>query len=133
MTHEAQNRLTPVKVMIVDDNSEMRTLIRSLLKDVAQEFIECAGGEEAVAQFATERPDWTLIDIVMPGVDGFSATKQIKALFPTARILIMTQHDNRMLRNLASEAGATGFLGKAELTRLESIIASGGTDGGTPG
>ena len=59
-----------MKIMIVDDNSEMRTLIRSLLKDVAQEFVECAGGEEAVARFATERPDWTLMDVVMPGVDG---------------------------------------------------------------
>jgi two-component system invasion response regulator UvrY len=120
--------------MIVDDNSEMRTLIRSLLSGVAQEFVECAGGEEAVAGFAKERPDWTLMDVVMPGVDGFTATRRIKAQFPEARILVMTQHNNTMLRNLAREAGATGFLGKEELTQLEGMIAAGGeiTDSGLP-
>ena len=97
--------------------------------------VEDAGGEEAVTRFATERPDWTLMDIVMPGVDGLTATRRIKAQFPKARILVMTQHDNSMLRNLAREAGATGFLGKEELTRLEgTIIAAGGeiTDSGLP-
>ena len=123
-----------MKIMIVDDYSEMRTLIRSLLKDVAQEFVECVSGEEAVARFTTERPDWTLMDVVMPGVDGIVATRLIKAQFPVARILVMTQHDNRMLRNLASEAGALDFLSKADLTRLETIIALGGeiTDTGLP-
>ena len=121
--------------MIVDDSAEMRTLIRSLLKSVAREFVECAGGEAAVTRFATERPDWTLMDIVMPGVDGLTATRRIKAQFPEARILVMTQHDNRMLRNLAREAGATDFLSKEELTRLEGIICAAGgeiTDSGLP-
>ena len=108
--------------MIVDDNAEMRALIRSLLKDAAQEFVECTGGEEGVATFPVQRPDWTVMDVVMPGMDGYTATRAIKAQFPEARILIITQHDNRKLRDLAREAGATGFLGKEELTRLEGII-----------
>jgi CheY-like chemotaxis protein len=120
--------------MIVDDNAEMRTLIRSFLKGVAQEFVECASGEEAIARFATERPDWTLMDIVMPRMDGLAVTRRIRSQFPQARILVMTQHDNSMVRDLASKAGATGFLAKEELTRLESIIASDGeiTEGGSP-
>ena len=56
--------------MIVDDNVEMRALVRSLLSDGAYEFVECASGEEAVARFAVERPDWTIMDVVMPGMDG---------------------------------------------------------------
>jgi len=108
--------------MIVDDNADMRALIRSLLSGVAGEFVECAGGEEAVATFANERPDWTVMDVCMPGVNGLAATRRIKAQFPEARILIITQHHNPKLRDSAREAGATGFLGKEELTRLESII-----------
>ena len=108
--------------MIVDDHVEMRTLIRSLLADVAQEFVECANGAEAVAGFAIERPDWTLMDIVMPGMDGLTATRRIKAQFPEARILIITQHDSHQLRDSVREAGATGFLGKEELTLLQGII-----------
>jgi two-component system, NarL family, invasion response regulator UvrY len=108
--------------MIVDDHAEMRSLIRSLLSGVAQEFVECANGAEAVAGFETEHPDWTTMDIVMPGMDGLTATRQIKSHFPDARILIITQHDNRNLRASAREAGATAFLGKVELTLLEAMI-----------
>jgi CheY-like chemotaxis protein len=111
--------------MIVDDNAEMRTLIRSLLSVVAQEFVECAGGEEAVARFAKERPEWTIMDVVMPGMDGLTATRRIKAQFPEARILIITQHHNPKIRDSAREAGATGFLDKEDLTRLEDIITEG--------
>jgi CheY-like chemotaxis protein len=119
-----------VKVMIVDDNAEMRTLICSLLSGIAQEFVECASGEEAIARFATERPDWTLMDVVMPGMDGLTATRRIKGQFPEARILVITQHHNPKLRDSAREAGATGFLGKEELIQLEEILTGG--CGGTP-
>jgi CheY-like chemotaxis protein len=108
--------------MIVDDHAEMRTLIRSLLSGTAQEFVECAGGEAAVAKFPSERPDWTIMDIRMPGVNGFAATRQIKSQFPDASILMISQYDNPKLRDLAVEAGATGFLSKEELTRLNGIL-----------
>jgi CheY-like chemotaxis protein len=112
--------------MIVDDNAEMRMLIRSLLSGVTQEFVECGGGEEAVTTFPRERPDWTLMDVVMPGMNGLTATRWIKARFPNARILIITQHENTKLRDSAREAGATGFLSKEELTRLEDIVVGDG-------
>ena len=108
--------------MIVDDNAEMRTLIRSLLSGVVQEFVECAGGEEAVAKFATERPDWTVMDVCMPGMNGLTATRRIVAQFPEARIVVITQYDDRKLRDLAREAGATDFLSKEELIRLDAVI-----------
>jgi CheY-like chemotaxis protein len=118
--------------MIVDDHAEMRTLIRSLLGNVDREFVECATGDEAVAKFAAERPDWTVMDICMSGLNGLVATRQIKAQFPEARILIITQYDNLLLRNSASDAGATDFLSKEDLTRLESILSidSGAKNGG---
>ena len=118
--------------MIVDDNAEMRTLIRTLLCRVAHAFAECASGAEAVARFAAERPDWTLMDITMPDMDGLTATRRIKALFPEARILVITQHHSFKLRDSALEAGATGFLEKEQLTRLEGILngADGDTNGG---
>jgi CheY-like chemotaxis protein len=121
-----------VKVMIVDDNAEMRTLVRSLLSAGAHEFVECASGEEGVARFATERPDWTVMDVVMPGLDGLTATRRIKAQFPEARVLVITQHHNLKLRDSAREAGATGFLAKDQLIALESILTGNGAgpDGG---
>jgi two-component system, chemotaxis family, chemotaxis protein CheY len=119
---EIKTRTPPVKVMIVDDNAEMRTLIRSLLSGVAHDFVECAGGEEGVSRFATEHPDWTIMDVCMPGVNGLAATRRIKAQFPEARILVITQHHSLKLRDSAREAGATSFLEKDQLVCLESIL-----------
>ena len=122
LSNGTNNQIDRVKVMIVDDHAEMRTLVRSLLSGIAQEFVECAGGEQAVAAFPVECPDWTIMDICMPGMDGLVATRRIKAQFPVARILIITQHQTLKLRDAAREAGATGFLSKEELTRLEGVI-----------
>jgi len=119
--------------MIVDDSVEMRALVRSLLSGVASEFVECASGDEGVARYATERPDWTIMDVVMQGMDGLTATRRIKAQFPEARILVMTQHHNLKLRDSAREAGAASFLEKDQLVSLESILTESGntTNGGS--
>ena len=64
-----------MKVMIVDDSMEMRGLVQSLLEHVASEFVECADGDEAVAAYAAERPDWTVMDVAMARLDGIHATR----------------------------------------------------------
>ena len=127
------NRSGLVKVMIVDDNAEMRTLIRSILSAAGREFVECTGGADAVARFPVERPDWTLMDVVMPEVDGLTATRRIKAQFPDSRILVITQHQNPKLRDAAREAGAAAYLGKEELARIEEILAGTAASSWTPG
>ena len=96
-----------MKVMIVDDNAEMRALIRSLLRGVATEVFECADGAEAVSAYATAQPDWTVMDVVMPGVDGISATRVIKQRFPDSCILIITQHENPRLEETARDRKST--------------------------
>ena len=112
--------------MIVDDHAEMRALIRSILSNLAQEFVECANGEDAVVTFASERPAWTVMDVCMPGVNGLGATERIKAQFPDARIVIITQHHHAKLQELARAAGADWFVNKENLDRLENIFR--GTD-----
>ena len=62
-----------MKIMIVDDNQEMRKFLRTLLERADVEFIECDDGSEAIAQFAEALPDWTLMDVRMSQVDGLSA------------------------------------------------------------
>jgi CheY-like chemotaxis protein len=108
--------------MIVDDNGDMRTLIRCILADVAQEFVECADGRIAVDAFPAERPDWTLMDIVMPVMDGLTATRLILAKFPGAKIIAITQQENPKLVDSARNAGVSGFLSKENLTQLEAIL-----------
>lgn len=114
-----------MKVMIVDDNAEMRGLIRTLLSGVANEFVECADGTEAVAVFGVEHPDWAVMDVAMKQMDGLTATRLIISSFPDSRILIITQHNHPKLRDNARDAGAEGFLLKENLIELRSLISVG--------
>src|SRR6478752_6800633 len=59
-----------MKIMIVDDHAEMRRLLRSMCSDLTSEVTECADGAQAIAAFAQDRPDWTIMDIAMKGVNG---------------------------------------------------------------
>ena len=112
-----------MKVMIVDDNAQMRGLIRNMLEQVASEFVECSDGQEAVAAFEMERPDWAVMDVAMGVMDGLTATKLIKSRFPTSQIMVITHHNNPKLRERAQEVGASGFLLKEDLLELRTALA----------
>jgi len=114
-----------MKVMIVDDNAEMRGLIRTMLAGVASEFVECADGQEAVDVYGVERPDWAVMDVAMAAMDGLTATQKITSKFPGSHIVVVTQHNNPKLRERAQEAGAEGFLLKEDLMELRSLLAVG--------
>ena len=112
-----------MKIMIVDDHAEMRRLLRSTLSHMADEFVECDNGSEAVTAFERERPDWTIMDIAMKPMDGLEATSRIKARFADARIVILTQHDSPPMREAALSAGACGFLAKENLDQVTALLA----------
>ena len=115
--------LKSVKVMIVDDRQSFRELLKSFLKPWATEVVECSNGLEAVSRYGEATPDCVLMDIKMPEMDGLTATKRIKAAFPEARILVLTQYDEPDMRAAAREAGACGYLLKENLADLGSALA----------
>ena len=112
-----------MKVMIVDDNAKMRSLIRTVLAGVACEFVECTDGGEAVALYGKERPDWAVMDVAMRTMDGLTATRLITARFPGSHVVVVTQHNNPKLRERAQEAGASSFLLKEDLVELRALLA----------
>ena len=63
------------------------------------------------------------MDLMMPGVDGLTATSQIVSSFPVAKIIIVTSHDSDALREKASNAGAIGYVLKENLSDLKALIA----------
>jgi CheY-like chemotaxis protein len=111
-----------MKIMIVDDHAEMRRLLRSMFTDPTSEVTECADGAQAVAAFAHHRPDWTIMDIAMKGVNGLEATRRIQKEFAGSRIVMLTQHDTPQMRAAALEAGACAFVSKENLAQLNTII-----------
>jgi CheY-like chemotaxis protein len=112
----------PLNILIVDDHAEMRQLIRSLLAGLGAEVNECADGSEALAAYRKHIPDWVLMDIKMKELNGIDATRQLRAAFPGARVIIVSEMGNASSRKAAQEAGACAYLLKENLVSLPSML-----------
>ena len=66
-------------ILVVEDQEDNRRIMRDLLTSAGYEVMEAVTGEEGVAAAETHRPDLILMDIQLPGLDGYEATRQIKA------------------------------------------------------
>jgi NarL family two-component system response regulator LiaR len=101
-----------IKVLLVDDHAVVREGLRTYLdlEDRLAIVGEAANGREAVDKVRALRPDVVLMDLLMPEMDGITATKAIKEVAPEVKIIVLTsfQDDEHILP--AIEAGATGYL-----------------------
>lgn len=86
------------------------------------DFIEAANGMQACGEYQLHSPDWVIMDIEMPIMDGITATKTILKLRPNAKIIVVTQHGSTALEDAALKAGAHAFLSKENLLDLPSLL-----------
>ncbi|MEP7273035.1 MAG: response regulator transcription factor [Acidobacteriota bacterium] len=112
-------------LLIVEDSERMRRMIKSLVKGMTAHVYECSDGLEALDAYTRHRPDWVVMDLEMNQMDGITATRQITAAFPEARIVIVSNHDSEDLRRAASNAGASGYVAKENLIELRRILSGG--------
>lgn len=105
-------RSAAIRVLIVDDHAIVRRGIRALLSEAGGFNIvgEVDNGRSAVLAAAETQPDVILMDLLMPGMDGIEATRQITAQQPQMRVLVLTSFaaDNKVFP--AIKAGAVGYL-----------------------
>jgi len=102
----------PIRVLLVDDHAMVRRGLATFLKvyDDLQLAGEAENGVDAIQQCAEFKPDVVLMDMVMPGMDGASATRAIRQQFPNVRVIALTSFKERELIKNALEAGAIGYL-----------------------
>ena len=121
-----------MRVLIVDDSEQMRSAIRGLLGDLAEETFEACDGADALEACRACRPDWVVMDVRMAGLDGISATRLVKAAFPGTNVLVVTSFDDPGVREAAAAAGASAFVLKDDLLALRRVLSARRGPGGSP-
>ena len=116
-----------MKLMIVDDHPGVRDLIRHLVGGRADtEVCECASGEEAVRAASRFQPDLVTMDVRMPGLSGFAATRALLEVHPSARVVIVTLFPLPDLRDAAASCGAVACVVKENLAQLRAVFVQHG-------
>jgi len=104
--------MAKIRILLTDDHTLFRQGIRTLLSAESDLEIvgEAANGAEAVEKITELRPDLVLMDIGMPGLSSFEATRQIKKIRPDTRILFLTMYDDEDYLVQCMEVGASGYV-----------------------
>lgn len=101
-----------MKLLIVDDAPEMLKAFRDILEAHGCEVYEAENGEEALIKYAEVKPDIVLMDILMPRMDGISATKRMLQNDPQAKIIVISAVGKSGLKKECLAAGAKEFIVK---------------------
>src|SRR5688572_24530022 len=106
-----------IRVLVVDDHPVLRDGVAAILENQADMTMvgEARSGSEAIERFAALRPDVTLMDLQMPGMNGVEAINAIRAANPNARIIVLTTYSGDAQAVRALKAGAVGYLLKSSL------------------
>lgn len=104
--------ISPIRVMIVDDHGMVRKGLATFLRiyDDLELVGEARNGREALQVCAQVRPDVVLMDLVMPEMDGSTATSAIRAQCPTVQVIALTSFQEKELVREALRAGAISYL-----------------------
>ena len=113
-----------IKVMVVDDTDHVRSMLVDMLElDGFSVVAQAASGPEAIKESEAQAPDVIVMDYRMPGMDGLTAAKTIRAQRSNQAIILYTAYLDPMLEAQAAEAGVALCVGKVEgLNQLERHI-----------
>jgi len=105
---------TKHRILYVEDNPNNMVLIRRVLQAEGHEILEAVDGESGWNMAIRERPDFIFMDLLMPGMDGFELTRQIKMTPELSHIpiVMLTAYGTPETERIAREVGSDGFLHK---------------------
>jgi len=119
--------MADIRILVVDDHAVIRNGLNKVLK-ISKGMIpigEATNGSEAVQMVAMHKPDVVLMDLMMPEMDGISATREIHEKYPPVKVIALTSFSERSMVQKALQAGAIGYLVKnITASELGSAIRS---------
>lgn len=119
------------RILLVDDHVVVREGFKRLLDSPAFTICgEAGNGKEAVERVLELRPDLVLMDLSMPVMGGAEATREIRRLSPTTKVIVVSLHDSKQAVAEAKQAGASAYLVKSRTADdlIEAVAAVLGQD-----
>jgi CheY-like chemotaxis protein len=117
-----------MRVLVVDDDPLVRNLLSAVLHDANFDLDEAVDGQEALAIAASRPPDVVVLDVMMPGIDGYEVCRTLRADpdFATTRIVILTAKSTPGAREEALRSGADAFFTKpfSPLDLIETVMGA---------
>jgi DNA-binding NarL/FixJ family response regulator len=113
------------RVLIVDDHATFRATARLLLESEGFDVVgEAENGKAAVARAAELAPDLILLDVQLPDMDGFEVTRRVTCVDGAPTVILVSSRDRGDFGPLVRDAGAIGFVAKAELSgdRVRALL-----------
>jgi DNA-binding response OmpR family regulator len=117
------------KILIVDDDPDIRSLYRLVLRQEGLEVIEAASGQEALSLVKTDIPALVLLDIMMPGMDGYEVCRRLRTNPRTVQVpvLLFSANGAGGVQDKVKRAGADGFVAKtagprAVASRIHALL-----------
>ncbi|HEY9277371.1 MAG TPA: response regulator transcription factor [Methylotenera sp.] len=123
--------MSQINVMLVDDHAVVRMGFKMLLESDTdiKVIAEAESGEQSIQRYVEHKPDVVVMDITMPGIGGLEAIERILAKDNTAKILVLSAHEDSVHPKRVLNAGAMGYLTKRsaaeELIKAIRTVASG--------
>lgn len=121
------------KVVIIEDQTAVREMIAQIVRTEPgfEVVAECGDGQTAVETCIEHKPDFVILDVMLPGLNGAEVLRRFSRQAPKTRVLVFSGYQDSVLLRELLEAGAHGFIGKsAPLTELQKgiqVVAGGGS------
>ena len=113
--------------MIVDDNQAFRNVLKEVIGQYPQigKVTEATTAYDMLDQIENEIPDIIIMDVSMPGMDGFEATEELLKKYPSIKVIILTIYDTIEYRTRATESGAIAYIVKQDsVDELDVVLKS---------
>ena len=119
----AAERMEMRRLLIVDDEKDVLFFLKTFFMGKGYEVLTAEGGEDAVRLVREERPHVVLLDILMPGMDGLTALRKIKAIDPAVAVIMATAVGDANVAVQAMEMGASDYIVKPfDFNYLETSV-----------